>query len=634
MTTRRTVLLSGLALMGLPATRLLALTPQEVPSLAAEVAAGRLPPVAERLPREPLVVDLAARGREPGRTGGTLRMFITRARDVRFLIVYGYARLVGYDSDYRLRPDILKAVEVEDERIFTFRLRAGHRWSDGAPFTSEDFRYFWEDVANDPDLSPGGVPEFLLADGAPPSVTFPDETTVRYEWAAPNPRFLSELAAARDPFIYRPAHYLRQFHAKYVPVESLAPLIAQRKARNWAALHNALDNMYSNDNPELPTLHPWVTVSDRNAQGYDLVRNPFYHRVDTNGVQLPYVDRVELTIAAGGLIPQKVTLGEADLQVRALTIQDAPVLKQGEKTGRYTTHLWANGAGSEIALYPNQNHQDPAFRALFRDVRFRRALSLGVNRRTINRALYFGLAEEANVAPLKGSPFYDPALSAAWAQHDPAEANRLLDGIGLVQRDGDRTRRLADGRRLEIVVEGAGERPEESDAMELLAEMWAELGVRLIFRPLDREILRDRVYSGQSMMPVWTGWNNGIPTEDAPPRDLAPVDQTNFAWPMWGQHFQTKGAAGEPPATPEAQRLLALFQAWNRSRDAAARIACWKEMLAIHADQVFAIGLVSAAPQPLVASNRLRNVPRAAIYAWEPGAHLGVHRPDEFWFAD
>lgn len=590
-------------------------------------------PAAAAPPDEPLVVDLPGKGRETGVRGGTLRMFITRPRDVRYMVVYGYARLVGYDEAYRLQPDILRAVDVEGERIFTFHLRRGHRWSDGAAFTTEDFRYYWEDVATNPDLSPGGIPDFMLVDGAGPAVTVVDPVTIRYEWAAPNPRFLTALAGARDPFIYRPAHYLKAFHAKYTDPAGLTDLMEEKKARNWAQLHNTFDNMYDNDNPALPTLHPWVTKSDKNAQGYDLVRNEYFHRVDSAGTQLPYIDGVEMIIAAGGLIPSKIGLGEVDLQVRSLSFSDAPVLKQGEAKGGYITHLWQNGSGSEIALYPNQNYTDPGFRALFRDVRFRRALSLAISRKTINKTLYFGLAQEVAVAPLHGSPFYDPELSGAWATHDVAQANALLDEIGLSVRDGDGTRKLADGRRLEIVVETAGERPEEADALELVAEMWAEVGIKLIFRPLDRDILRNKAYAGEAMMPVWTGWNNGLPTADAPPLDLAPVDQTNFAWPMWGQYFQTKGQAGEPPQTPEAKRLLELFELWNHAADEPARAAAWREMLVIHAQQVFAIGLLSASPQPLVASTRLRNVPAKAIYAWEPGAHLGIHRMDEFWFA-
>lgn len=625
---------AALALLGSLPLGLRAAAASEAPILAAAVADGKLPPLADRLPAEPLVVDLAATGREPGRTGGTLRSFITQPRDIRYMQVWGYARLAGYDRDYAIVPDILRAIDVEEDRVFTLHLRRGHRWSDGQPFTTEDFRYFWEDVALNRDLSPGGPPEFLIVDGKLPAMTVIDPVTLRYAWEAPNPRFLNALAQARDPFIYRPAHYLRQFHAAHVAVEGLKALMARHKSRNWAALHNLKDNMYNNDNPELPTLQPWVVQGSKNAQGYDLVRNPFYHRVDTNGVQLPYIDKVELTIASGGLIPQKIALGEADLQVRTLTFKDAPVLKQGEKTGGYVTRLWANGSASEIALYPNQNHEDPALRALFRDVRFRRALSVAISRKTINKTLYFGLAQPVNVAPIKGSPFHDPALSESWARHDPELANRLLDEIGLSTRDRDGIRRLADGRRLELVVETAGERPEEADALQLVAEMWAAVGVRLIYRPLDRDILRDKVYSGESMMPVWAGWNNGLPTPDAPPVDLAPVDQTQFSWPMWGQHFQTKGQAGEPPQTPEAQRLLELFHLWLKSPGEAERAAVWREMLAIHADQVFAIGLVSAAPQPLIAARRLRNVPEQALYAWEPGAQLGVHRIDEFWFGD
>ncbi|MEL6234083.1 MAG: ABC transporter substrate-binding protein [Pseudomonadota bacterium] len=599
--------------------------------LADRVTAGEMPPMAERVPAEPLVVDLALKGREPGRHGGTLRMFITKPRDIRYMTVYGYARLVGYTDSYDLAPDILRAVDIEEARIFTFHLRKGHRWSDGHPFTTEDFRYWWEDVATNTELAPSGLPRAMLADGQPPEVTVIDAHTIRYEWPVAHPLFLTSLAAARPPFIYRPAHYMKRFHADHADPEALAELIADAKARNWAALHNARDNMYRFDNPDLPSLQPWISITEKNAQGYDLVRNPYFHRVDTDGKQLPYIDRVELTIAAGGLIPQKIGLGEVDLQIRSLTFSDAPVLKQSEAQGGYTTYLWVNGAAADIALFPNQNYVDPDFRTLFRDVRFRRALSLGVNRKTINRTLFFGLAKETGIAPLEGSPFYTEALSSSYAQHDPATANELLDALGLDGRDGDGTRILHNGRRLEIVVETAGERPEVADALELLAEMWAEIGVKLVYRPLDRDILRNKVYSGESMMPVWYGWNNGVPTPNAPPRDLAPVDQTQFAWPMWGQHYQTKGLAGEAPETAEALRLLELYEAWLAAVDSEARAAIWQEMLAIHADQVFGIGLVSAAPQPLIASNRLRNVPARGIYAWEPGAHLGIYRIDEFW---
>ncbi|SET72698.1 ABC transporter substrate-binding protein [Oceanicella actignis] len=633
---RRQTLAAGAALAAaagaLPRILRAAPAPVEPPFLAARVASGALPPVAARLPEEPLVVDLAAKGRAFGRHGGTLRTLFSRARDIRYMVVYGYARLVGWDHEYNLRPDILREVDVEDERVFTLHLRKGHKWSDGHPFTTEDFRYWWEDVANNPHLSPSGPLELMLVDGAPPQVTVLSETAIRYEWRAPNPRFLPALAQARPPFIYRPAHYLKRYHADYVAPEQLAPLLREYRTRNWAQLHNRLDDMYKFDNPALPTLQPWVNTMERNSDRYVLERNPYFHRVDAHGLQLPYVDRVDAGIAAAGLIPSKITLGEADLQARTLSFSDAPVLKKGERTGGYRTLIWRSGAASEIALHPNLNYEDPAFRALLRDVRFRRALSLAIDRRTINRSLYFGLAREAATSALPASPFYDEAHARAFAQYDPAAASALLDELGLDRRDGDGTRLLPDGRRLEIVVESAGERPVEADAMELVAETWREVGVRLIYRPLDRDILRNAAYQGRSMMPLWYGWNNGLPNPDTPPTDVAPVDQANFCWPMWGQHFQTRGRSGQAPDTPEGQRLLELFKEWNRAADRDARARVWREMLDIHARNVFSIGIVNMAPQPVIANTRLRNVPAEGIYAWDPGAQLGVHRIDEFFY--
>lgn len=605
----------------------------ETPSLAEAVAKGDLPPVEARLPAEPLVVDLAARGRVPGVHGGTIRTFVTRAKDVRYMAAWGYARLVGYDSDYELAPDILRAVEISpDGQSYTLILRRGHRWSDGQPFTTEDFRFWWEEVASNPELTPSGPPIEMMVEGKLPEVEVIDEVTIRYSWTAPNPRFLPALAQARPLYIYCPAHYLKQFHAAFADPEALQKKVEAEKVRNWAQLFNRMDGSYNFDNPDLPVLQPWMNVTPKNNQRYLLKRNPYYHRVDTQGRQLPYVDQIEMEVAAGGLIPAKATLGEADLQIRSLGFADAPVLKKGEAAGGYAMRLWRSGAGSEIALYPNLTYADPVWRKVFRDVRFRRALSLAVSRKAINKVLYFGLAAPRAVAALEESPFFDPENATAWAQFDLDEANRLLDEMGLDQRNDAGIRLLPDGRPMEIVIETAGERSEEADALEIVVETWKQIGVRLLVKALDRDILRNRAYAGLSMMVAWFGWNNGIPTADAPPSELAPVDQTNFNWPRWGQYYQTKGEAGEPVDLPEAARLLALFEAWERAPDREGRAAAWREMLDIHAEYVLCIGTVSRAPMPVVAKETLVNVPDEALYTWDPGAQIGIHRMDEFWF--
>lgn len=600
-----------------------------------EVKAGYMPPAAKRIPDVPLVVDLAAKGREFGIQGGTLNTMVTRSKDIRQMVVYGYARLAGYDENYQLQPDILLSFEAENNRRFTLKLRPGHRWSSGDPFTSADFRYWWEDVANNELLSPAGPPDFMRVLGKLPRVSFPDETTVIYEWDAPNPGFMHMLAQARPPFIYRPAEYLKQFHADYADPEVLAEEVDYARVKSWAALHNKYDNMYKFDNHELPTLQPWINASPGKKIRHQFVRNPYYHRIDSRGVQLPYIDTVEMEIVTAGLVAAKSNAGEADLQARGLGFRDIPILRKGEKDGRdYKTYLWASGAASQIAIYPNLNVNDPVWREILRDVRVRRALSLAINRRAINRALYFNLAEPGAMTVLEQSEFFDPALREAWADFNPELANQLLDEAGLTEKDGYGIRYLPDGRRMELVVETAGEREEVENALQIITDDWHDVGVKLVMRPLDRDILRNRVFSGTTMSSAWFGWDNGLPQAYTSPAYLAPTDQVFLSWPKWGQHYQTGGSAGEPPDMAPAQRLLALLQDWNMAATQEERAAAWREMLKIHADQVYAIGVVAAAPQPVVVSNRLRNVPEKAIWAWDPGAHFGVYHPDEFFFED
>jgi peptide/nickel transport system substrate-binding protein len=591
------------------------------------------PEVHNRVPQDPLIVDLADKGRAFGNQGGTLRTMITRTKDIRQMVVYGYARLVGYDAEYNIAPDLLRDIEIEDDRRYTLHLRRGHRWSDGSPFTSADFEYWWLHVANNEELSPNGPPDVMRLAGTIGRMSFPDELTVVIEWDAPNPRFLQLLAAARPPFIYRPSAYLKQFHVAFNDPDELAESVRAKRVRSWAALHNKLDNMYKFDNPDLPTLQPWVAETRGQSSRKLFVRNAYYHRVDSNGIQLPYIDVVEMTVVGSGLVAAKSNAGESDLQARGLDFRDVSILKKGEADGgAYRTYLWGNGSASQIAIYPNLNFADPVWREVIRDVRFRRALSMGIDRRMINRALYFGLAKEGGMTALGRSPFFDAKNLNAWSNHDLDAANALLDEMGLTERTPSGLRMLPDGRPMEFVIETAGERQEVGNALAIVTDTWRDLGIKLVLRPLDRDILRNRVYAGVTMAAVWFGWDNGLPQTFTPPEYLAPMHQEFFAWPKWGQYMQTHGSAGEPIDMPEAQRLLDLWHAWEVTLDNDERGKIWNEMLGIHADQQYGIGILAEAPQPVVVADTLRNVPEVGKWAWEPGAHFGIHRMDEFFF--
>lgn len=606
----------------------------EPPGLRYDLATGALPPLGERLPIEPRR-DLPQRdGWQAGRYGGSLTMLSRGGRDARDLVLFGYARLVAWDETLNLVPDILQSFEVQDERVFTLTLREGHRWSDGTPFTTEDIRFWWEDVANNPDLSPRDLPPELLAKGKPPKVEILNPTQVRFSWDAPNPRFLPALAAASPLFIYRPAHYLKNFHAQYMDPSTLDEQAEGFGLQGWAELFHRKDRLFFFDNPELPTLQPWMNTSAPPAERFVARRNPYFHRVDAEGRQLPYIDEVILDRTEPRLIPAKAAAGEVGLQARGLAFQDAAALKQAEKEGRIKVYLWPIGRGSQIALYPNLNAAAPGWRSVLREVRFRRALSVAIDRSELNEVLYKGTALPGANTLLPGSPLYKQDYRDAWAVYDPEKANALLDELGMTWKDPDGTRHLPDGRRADLVIETGEVDPAEADALEIIKTQWAKIGINVVVRSQPRQAARQRIGSGATVMSVFYGLANGLATAEMSPEELAPTSEKQNNWPLWGLHYESGGKGGEPPALPAARKLLSLYESWRLATDPATRTNLWQQMLEINAEQVFTIGLLGAVLQPVAADPRLRNLPDKADYMYEPGAYFGRYRMDTLWFAE
>jgi len=344
------------------------------------------------------------------------------------------------------------------------------------------------------------------------------------------------------------------------------------------------------------------------------------------------VDRIIMDTSAGGLFAAKANAGEEDLLFRGLSMSDIPILKEGERAKGYKTLLWPYARGTELALYPNLNAADPVWRNLNRDLRFRRALSLGIDRKTLNNALLFGLGTEGNNTVVAESPLFSPELRGLNAEYNPAEASRLLDEIGLTERNGAGIRLLPDGRELEIIVETDGESTLVVDGLTLITEFWREIGVRLFVKPQDRTVLRNRSFAGLTVMVAAPGIDNAIPTAIMPPSELAPMRQDNYAWPKWGQHVETMGKTGEPVDVPEAKRLLELYRTWMETGNRDVQRDVWREMLRNHAENQWVIGTVAGALQPIVVRNGLHGLPDKALYSWEPTAMLGIYRLDEIYW--
>ena len=605
---------------------------KETPMFADQVKSGALPPVDKRVPEQPWVVKNFAGGDGPGQQGGQLNMLVASARDTRLMTIFSYTRLIVYDDKFKLHPDILESYEEKDGREFTLKLRAGHKWSDGHPFTTEDFRFFWEDVANNKDLSSGGPNVELLVDGQPPRVEIIDPLTIKYTWDKPNPYFIESQARAAPLFLFRPAHYLKKFHAKYTPEAEILKS-ARGGQQSWVSIYRRLDVMYANDNVDLPTLNPWVGTTPSPALRFVYLRNPYYHRIDEKGQQLPYVDRVIFTVAAANLVPAKAGLGEADLQPRYLNMRDYTFLQKSAQSSGMNVRLWEAGSGSQLALYPNLNANDAEWRKLLRDVRFRRALSLAIDREELNQVVYIGLARPSNNTIMPRSELFKPEYATKWAQYDPKLANKLLDEIGLKKKDSQGIRLLPDGRPATIVVEHASEETEDNDALALIADNWKKIGIKMLTKPQTRDNFRLRTSSGEAIMTAFAGAVTAVPTPNTSPKEFAPTMLGGLQWARWGMFVESKGKQGEKCDLDSACKLLDYVKEWETGATEEDRRKAWDKILATNADEVFSIGTVNGIRQPIVVGPKVRNVPKEGYYAWDPGGYIGLYQPDTFWIA-
>ncbi|QRM46329.1 ABC transporter substrate-binding protein [Rhizobium sp. BG4] len=596
--------------------------------------ADAIPPMPQRLPKHPRIVNMKEAGLTPGTYGGNVRTIIGGPRDVRYMTVYGYSRLIGYDKHLQFQPDILGGYTSEEDRIFTFHLREGHKWSDGKPFTVDDFRYWWEDIILNKEATPGGGALELRPHGDLPKFEVLDELIVRYTWEKPNPTFLPALAGPLPLVIFGPAHYLKQFHKKYQDDFRLSALMKENRVKKWADLHIKMSRASRPENPDLPTLDPWKVMTKPPADQFIFDRNAFFHRVDENGVQLPYIDRFILNVSSSSIIAAKAGAGESDLQATGIDFNDYTFLKEAEQRFPVKVNLWKQARGSRLALLPNLNCADDVWRNLFRDVRFRRALSMAIDRHEINMVAFYGLGTPSADTVLPDSPLFKQEYADAYIQHDVDQANKLLDDLGLANRDDEDIRLLPDGRRAEITVETPGESTLDTDVLELVRDHFRTIGIALYTRTSQRDIFRNRAMSGSIMMAIWFGIENGVPTADMAPTQLAPTADDQLQWPIWGMYYLSAGQEGKAPDIPEVVDLVDLLNQWGATADFTEREAIWHKMLALYTQQVYSIGLINGALQPILISKKMQNVPERALYGFDPTSFLGIYMPDAFWLKE
>lgn len=606
---------------------------QEAPMLTEMVEAGTLPPVEERLPVNPTVVNAVEVGsyggswqrayRGPGDRWGPTKLMEERVLKWR----------MSADDTAELVPGYIESYSVnEDSSAFTFTLLEGLKWSDGVPVTTEDVRFWYEDIflneaivpTIDPTFAPGGVPM---------KVEIADERTFTVSFEQPYVYFLQILAkdSTGEPSLDRPSflfpkHYLSQFNNKYTSEEELAAAAAEFNVETWRELwgsSGAVTGWWQN--PDLPVITAWRMKTPAPAEVVVMERNPYYYAVDQEGNQLPYIDRIEHRLfQEAENLNLMIAQGQIGMQGRYINSADYTFYRENEERGGYSV-MTGIGAGT-WAMMPNLNVKDEVLRDLYETDAFREALSIGIDRELINELAFSALAEARQVSPISGSPYFNAELEQYRATYEPDRANQLLDEIGLAERDSAGYRLRSDGQRLAIVIEGNN--ASFSDALELLTDNMADIGVELLVRIIDRTQW-DNNRDNNDFQMQWIGFDR-LSVVSADPRRMMGWDGFANQYFVW---YNTDGESGIEP--PEDHAIREIYALWDEASQAATIEAADEAVNALIAKFVtegWVIGVVGEEPAFFIVSDNFKNM-RNNVVMDDILRSPGNAQPQQMWIA-
>lgn len=605
-----------------PAQEEMAGSAHEAPELAAMVAAGELPPLEERLPVNPLVVEPVE---NVGRYGGVWRAGLRGGSDNAWIYrTVAYDQLVSWTRDWTgVRPNIAESWEVsEDAREYTFKLREGMKWSDGEPFTADDIMFWYEDVLMNEDLTPT-VPTWMRSGDVPATVEKVDDYTVKFIFPEPNGVLLLRLASpSGPPVVNYPRHYMEQFHPKYNPD-------AEKNAtdagfEDWVAYFQ--DRAGGGccgwfNNADRPVLWAWKLENayGENTTTVKAVRNPYYWKVDTEGNQLPYIDAVVFDVGNDvETLVLKAINGELDYQDRHIaTLANKAVFFDNQEQGGYrlTRRLDSNNNVMEISL--NLNHLDPVKNEIFNNKDFRIALSHAINRQELIDLVLVGQGEPWQAAPMPESPYYNERLATQYLEYDVDLANQILDDAGFAERDSDGFRLGPDGNRISFTIDVPTVNVEHIDMLELISKYWKDIGIEMTPNVIDRSLGQQRLEALEHDANVW-GAPGGIGFGTLlDPRNFVPVhghSRYGYAWYRYWVNPDDP-IAQEPPEPVLKQ--FELYRQVNATADPEKQRELMLQIMDIAADMFYCMGISKPAQAYGIANVKLRNIMDNMPAAWQ-----------------
>ena len=611
----------------------------EAPALVDQVKAGKLPPVEQRLPEQPLVVPVVEK---IGQYGGIWRRAFLGPADAN-----NYVRVV-YDGLFRFSPNgadiepklALGAKSSPDFKIWTIQLRKGSRWSDGAPFTADDILFWYKDVLLNKDLTPSLPTWIRNTDGTAANVEKLDDATVRFTYDRPATLFLSEVANQDGPdqsyAMFLPAHYLKQFHPAYTPIADLDKMAQAVSFKSWTQLFAAKATPTSN--PERPTMAAWMPVTRVSDPVFILRRNPYYIGVDTAGNQLPYIDEVRFTYFADQQALNLAAIaGDFDMQERHIQMTNYPVLKEQEaKTGKYRVLIWPTFGGSDAVVAFNTTYTaDAVLGKLLATKDFRIALSYAINRDEIKESVFLGLGEARQAVPAPWHPYFPgKEWATKYTEFKADEANKMLDALGLEKRNAQGVRLMANGKPLMVeinVVPAFGAWP---DVGQLVAKDWQAVGVNAVVQIRERALGFSMRASNQLQTEIWNEDTTAFPFTGGSKLDPRNAPgQTLTLGPLYYKWLTSNGKEGVEPIEPLKQIMQLIDTARTVGHDGQVKAA--QDLFRIWADNVFEIGTVGLTPMVqgvVVVNSKMHNVPTTIGNDW-PLRTPGNARTEQFFFA-
>jgi len=611
---------------------------KEAPMLAELVKAGKLPPVDQRLPEKPIVVDAP----EIGQYGGVWRRGFLGPSDFN-----GIARVID-DALVIFSPDggsvVNKYVESvtpsSDYKSWTVKLPKGAKWSNGDPFTTDDIMFWYKDALQNKDLMPSLPGWMTNKDGSLVEVKQVDEVTVQWNYKDPHTTFLFELANAEygDKNIpcFLPSKFLKQFHASYAKKEDLDKMVADAKFKTWAELFRLKISPY--DTPERPGMAAWVAApgSRISDQIFRLVRNPYFVGVDKAGNQLPYIDEVQLKFFADvNALNLAAIAGELDEQERHVQLVNYPVLKEtSQKTGKYNIYLWSSLGGADADVIFNQTYtKDPELGKLLANKDFRIAMSYAINRKQIQESAFLGTGEPRQPVPKKGHPYYPgDEYAYKYIEYNPTLANQMLDKLGIDKRDSAGFRLFPSGKRVAIelsVVAVFGSWP---DIAQLIAKDFEKVGIQLIVQIRERALHFSMRESNDLQAEMWNQDTAGFPFTGSTKYDVRSGIYGNITYgPLWYNWVKTGGKEGVEPPDYMKQIMQLVDHAKtvgpaDQAKDAQQIMKIWVDNMV----EIGTVGLTATDQGVVVVNAKMHNVPKDLTKDW-PLRTPGNGRP-ETWF--